>query len=106
MLASLLVILGTLVGVALLFAISALAVVYYGWALSIMWGWFIEPLGGHHLSIPNAIGLSMVLGMLTLHLRQDDSEGKTDKEKLKPALVAIISPLATLFFGYIVKSFM
>ncbi len=78
-----------------------------GWALSVMWGWFVVPLFGlPALSIPAAIGLSMVVGMLTHQTMP------TEKDKSAGLLItgiiahAILTPLLIVAVGYIIKSFM
>ena len=39
-----------------------------GWVLSILWRWFMVPtLGLPALSVPQAIGIALVVGMLTHH---------------------------------------
>lgn len=35
-----------------------------GWVLSVLWGWFIWPLGVKAISIPEAIGISVVVQAL------------------------------------------
>jgi len=37
--------------------------VFDGWVLSILWGWFVVPLGVVALTIPGAIGLRLVVGL-------------------------------------------
>ena len=78
-----------------------------GWALSVMWGWFVVPLFGlPALSIPYAIGLSLTLNYLIAN--SDDKRNK-DEDRTEAALYAIIiafvRPLLVLFFGWIVWQF-
>lgn len=54
--------LGTIV--VFLVALVCIAVIR-GLALSLLWGWFIAPLGVTDIGIPEAIGVSMVVGLLT-----------------------------------------
>jgi hypothetical protein len=83
---------------------------FSGLVLSILWGWFIVPV--FHvipITIPQAIGISLVVGMIV----QQSSSGK-DKEKKDDGIglalftafcVATIAPLFTLGIGAIVHAF-
>lgn len=79
-----------------------------GWALTILWGWFIRPT--FHLPTLNlapAIGLSIVIGFLTR--RYDSSEQKkqtTSQKWVEPLAYAMASPLLSLGIGWIVHLFM
>ena len=94
------------------FALLAFTVIfvpiYGGWVLSILWGWFMVPLFGlPALSIPAAIGVSLVAALLT-HQYRDDKKDEDDKTKRFIVAVGtgIVSPLFTLLMGYIAFQFM
>lgn len=38
--------------------------IFNGWVLSVLWGWFIWPLGVKAISIPEAIGIFIVIQSL------------------------------------------
>jgi hypothetical protein len=83
-------------------AIMALSAIWRGYVLSIIWGWFIVPTFGlPALSIPVAIGLSVVVGMLTSHATKTDGE----KNALSAVLIAFFVPVFALLVGWIAKSF-
>jgi phosphatidylglycerophosphate synthase len=84
--------------------------VYRGWALSVLWGWFVVPLfGAPPLSIPYAIGLSLLVGFLTTHY-----DGSIAREKdrewwesmLGGVVYGIIGPSFALLVGWIVVQFL
>ena len=57
--------------------IFAAAMIVDGWALSIVWNWFIVDIfSAPALSIAEAIGISLVFGILTNHLQtsSDDTD--------------------------------
>lgn len=64
-----------------------------------LWAWFIVPLFGlPPLTIPYAIGISLIVGSFFLNTKkQDDSNVFW--------VSAIVSPLITLFIGWIVHMF-
>lgn len=84
--------------------------IYGGYALSVLWQWFISrTFGITQLSIPAAIGLSLIISYLTHQTLPEDSndKNKTYGEKLfKGIIIGILKPSFALFFGWIVFQFM
>lgn len=79
-----------------------------GWVLSILWRWFMVPtLGLPALSIPQAIGIALVVGMLT-HQSQHHLEDKDEKTSTKVVRVSepFLTPFAMLLIGWIVRQYM
>lgn len=98
-LAVLFVILGAL---ALVFA----GALWSGYVLSILWSWFMAPIFSlPMLSIPQAIGVALVIGYLT---KQSKSNLKKDEnhESYKDWVEMLLSPAAALLVGWIVKQFL
>lgn len=91
--------------------ILGLGSVWSGFVLSIMWGWFITPTfeGAPELSIPAAIGISMIAGYLTYRKTPKDPEDrhKSDERKLFEALGGmLLLPAMYLALGWVVHLFM
>lgn len=81
------------------------ALVVRGFVVSIMWQWFVVPLFHlPELSIPYAVGLSILVGLLT-YQQQPDVEKKSKTDKIVKVLMPIFSPLITLFIAWIVHLF-
>ncbi len=78
-------------------------VIFQGWVLTILWGWFIVPtFRAPELSIPVAIGLTLIVGMFkSYNTKQESTE-----EKLTSGIATILIPLFLLFIGWIVHLFM
>lgn len=96
---------GGFVGVVILMVFSAIC---NGYALSILWGWFVVPVFGlPQLTVVSAIGIAMIVSYLT---REIDGEKNKDKgfgaKMLEGTIVAVLKPSFALLFGYIVHSFM
>ena len=97
-------------GLVVLFVSSiVIASLMNGWALSVLWGWFVSPIFGvPNLSIMAAIGFSLVVGMLT----QSPSSKDEHSDKSFGALivnllaVAVFRPAFVVFLGWIVLKFM
>jgi hypothetical protein len=71
-----------------------------GWVLSVLWGWFVTPLGTPPITIPIALGLSLLISMFT-------QEVKREKEAITVALVSsIVISLLSLGIGAIYHAFM
>ncbi len=84
----------------------ALTVTYSGYALSVLWGWFIVPIFSLPvLSIPAAIGLALIVNYLTQDWKQNESDSSGNDALLKLAAVGFIKPTFALFFGYIYVQF-
>lgn len=87
-------------GFCLLIAASA---VWRGYVLSILWGWFMVPAFGlPALTVPLAIGLSLVVGFLTAHRLKKDK----DFEWGWAIGNMIFAPAMVLLIGWIVTRFM
>lgn len=88
-----------LLGAGLLLFVNAIV---RGFVLSILWGWFLVPLGVPAVGVAGAIGVALVIGMLTEHLKNQDSTEDVGVQ----ITVSLLSPFFILLLGYIVHSFM
>ena len=94
------------IGAVVLMAFSS---IFNGYALSVLWGWFMVPTFGlPELSVAPAIGIALVVGYLTKQYNNSKTKKNESfgKELLKSALTAILKPSFALLFGYIVHLFM
>ncbi len=100
-------ILGKFVSVLALLVFSS---IFNGYALSILWGWFMVPVFHlPQLSLVPAIGISMVVGYLTQQspeAKKKNDEVSTGMIILNGVLWAVFKPSFALLFGSIVHSFM
>jgi len=83
--------------------------IFNGYALSVLWGWFIVPV--FHLpalTVVPAIGIAMVVGYLTRQIGPDvEEKDRSSSEKMARSFAhAFFLPLFALFFGWIVHLFM
>lgn len=84
-------------------AIVALASIWRGFVLSILWGWFAVPLGLPPIGIAWAIGVATVVGMLA----GSYSEDKEDKDDgWKKVIVLFVAPLIALGVGWVAHASM
>ncbi len=90
--------------IGLVFLVAGLIAVYQGWALSILWAWFVQPLGAPHLGVANAVGLMFLFGLMTSGIAK--VETKVGENKGSALFLHLLTPLFALLFGYIAKSFM
>ena len=89
--------------IALILCYGAAALVFYGFVFSVLWGWFIVPLGIAAITVPHAIGIAAVVNLLRLAMEGKLHEKCSYKEKL---MIATAAPALLLLFGYIVTLFM
>lgn len=88
--------------------IMVYTVLMNGWALAKLWAWFIVPtFSAPPLSIPAAIGVSLVVSYLTFHAKTDDKDEEDWVDILiRGALVGTLKPLFALGVGAIVAAFL
>jgi membrane protein implicated in regulation of membrane protease activity len=62
-----------------------LNVIYSGWVLSLLWLWFIVPLGVASINVPWAIGLLLIVRLLPVRNfpRFDDEKNQVKDEFIK-----------------------
>ena len=79
---------------------STVYTIWGGLVLSILWGWFIVPLGLPEIGLANAIGVSLVVGFLTRH------HATSEKDLSDRIIESLITPLIVLGFGWVVHLFL
>ncbi len=82
--------------------------IFNGYALSVLWGWFMVPTFGlPELSIAPAIGIAIVISYLThqVNAKKDDGES-FGKKMVRGIVLTTLEPSFALLFGYIVHLFM
>lgn len=79
-----------------------------GYVLTILWSWFVVPLGVTSIGLWHAAGLMLLVGWMTkAPSSTDDSAKKTSSEKFKTALaMAIIVPSLALAVSAIFHALM
>jgi hypothetical protein len=95
--------LGILVSVIGVIVISS---IMYGWAISILWRWFVVPLfDAPNLSILEAIGLSLTIGVFTTRYRDTPNSKSNTIADITASIIAysIINPVVIVIIGYVVK---
>lgn len=83
------------------------SVLLRGWALAILWGWFVVPIFElPSLTIAEAIGISMIMSFLThtTELKTDDQ--KTGDYIVRTVSLAIMHPIFAVLAGLVVVQFM
>lgn len=88
-----------------MFALSTIvvAIVLRAWVLTVLWGWFLVPLGIPEVSIPTAIGIALILGLFTQHLAKEENKEKNIIADI--GIRAIGAPIVSLVLGWIVTFF-
>lgn len=69
--------------------------IYYGWAFSTLWNWFIVPLGVAEIGIAHAIGISCLFGLLI--------SAKANQPDKNLYLTIGLSPIIAVIYGAIIK---
>lgn len=92
-------------GVGGIITLDVVSYLWTGYVLSILWGWFIIPIFSlPPLSIPTAIGIAVISGLLTHQSRSGKEEGSSAFGQI--IAFNFISPAAALLIGWIVKGYL
>lgn len=83
------------------FALLIFSTIVRGFVLATLWSWFIVPIGGPEISIPIAIGISCIVGMLT-----HEQPAREEKDIGELIIATLIGPFVLLGFAWIITLFM
>jgi len=76
----------------IIFLLLPIAIVVNGLLLKAMWGWFMVPLGLRPVGVAHALGISLLVGMLTgPHPSEESSVKMLISMFLKPIFYLILS---------------
>lgn len=81
--------------------VSPLLVVLNGWVGSLMWRWFVVPLGAPPIGTGWAIGLVCIVAVFAGSRATDDED-----DLVKAVIFTVLQPLFLLLLGYIARHFM
>ncbi len=91
-------------GCLIIAVISLAGISLRGLVLSLLWGWFIVPLGLPAINIFHAYGLALLVGLFG---NSPQSEKGSQKDLLiKAAAENISAPLGALLMGWIISGWM
>ena len=87
--------------------------IYHGWAASILWEWFIVPLGAPGYTTMQMAGVQLVISFLFISVRENRLAKHKCKEPRRieidywrSQLNMLLSPPLSLSIGWLVKLFM
>jgi hypothetical protein len=79
---------------------------FSGYVLSVLWGWFLVPLLGlPEITISGAIGIAIIVGYLTHQTQPTEDESFRDR-MFEAIGMAIFKPTFVLFIGWLVTFWM
>lgn len=90
----------------LILAVIPLSVIVNGYVLTVLFKWFLVPLGLAPISIPTAIGIAMIVSYLTYKIDTNKPEKTLNDALADLGAAIVVKPLAALAGGYIVTLFM
>ena len=86
-------------------ALVPVEMIWSGYALSVLWKWFVVPVFNFHpLSVVQATGISLVIGFLTHQYIKNDDDSK--EELVRATLIGFLRPAIALFLGRIITTLM
>lgn len=84
-------------------AVGAVAIINAGFAISILWEWFVVPLGVKAVGISHAVGLSATAFFLRGTQTEYDNLQKDHASNIASMFLA---PWLAVLVGYVAKGFM
>jgi len=78
--------------------------IYNAWVLTILWGWFIVPLGVKALGVAHAYGFTVVTGLILGNRGVKENKDKGDW--VSSVATWLLLPAVALLFGWIAVGFM
>jgi hypothetical protein len=82
------------------------AIIYSGFAMTVVWGWFVTPaLGLAVPSIPMMLGLSSLVHYMSYQFIDFKNEKDAEDQLISAIAVSLSRPSILLIFGYIYHSF-
>ena len=93
------------IGVPMIFAITAAAMLWRAYVATILWGWFVVPFFGlPQLSLAFAIGVTLVIGLISGR-GMVSNYVQDEKKKWYPLASLVFGPALTLLMGWVAKQY-
>lgn len=87
-------------------AIIILSTLWSGYALSVLWGWFVAgTFGLPQLTINAAIGLAIIVGYMTRTIDSEKNDRSATEVLVRGVIVGTLKPAFALGTGWIVRLF-
>jgi hypothetical protein len=96
---AILLVLGAVVGLALLG-------LWWGYAIHVLWAWFVVPLGVVPIKLAHAYGLSVLFGLFLNTRGLEIGKEKSSDDWATSVTVGVLMPAFALFLGWIAVGFM
>lgn len=88
-----------------LFVVIPLVIAWEGFAIMLLWRWFLVPLGAPEVSLAAAIGIALIVARLTNH-GESVTHQQRDGAALRLACFWVTAPAFSIAAGWIVKGFL
>lgn len=76
---------------------------YSAYIVAVLWGWFIQPLGAPHLTLPSAMGLDLIASILVMRV---PSKAELAERTVSERFASSIFVLSVIFLaGFLLHLF-
>lgn len=88
-------------------ALSLLSILLTGFTISVLWGWFVVPLGVTPIGMANAFGLSVMIMFFKIRGRKDFvKDVLIEKTEVRKWTEHLVTPIIALTIGWLTTLFM
>jgi len=88
-------------------AILVVTLVISGWAIFLLWGWFIVPMFSvSEMSIAQAMGISLFVALFIGEKQDSDDKQRELIDVVRVIVAAVFRLLCIVFLGWIIVGFM
>jgi hypothetical protein len=81
---------------------ATVGMLYYAWTLTVLWTWFLVPLGMPAIKLAHAYGIGLIAGLF----KAAPNETKGEKDLLSELVTWAVKPVIALAVGGLVKFFL
>ena len=87
--------------------LSLLSILLTGFTISVLWGWFVVPLGVTAIGMANAFGLSVMIMFFKIRGRKEFVKSVLiEKSELRKWTEHLVTPVIALTIGWLTTLFM
>lgn len=86
---------------ALILIAAIMLIIFEGLLFTVLWGWFIVPLGVRDISVAHGIGLITMFSFFRVNIGREEKDSKELAFQLVGVLIVLLISMLIAFFAHI-----